>query len=97
MILDAIGGAILNRSNELLRPGGTNVTVAEPLRVQPDDGRAFFFVNEANRAQLAALAERFLDGRLKPRIGPAKLLSEAERAFSARRDKSGRTTNQIAE
>jgi transposase len=39
-----------------VRAGGTLVTVAEPPKTLPRDGRAVFFVVEADRARLADLA-----------------------------------------
>jgi NADPH:quinone reductase-like Zn-dependent oxidoreductase len=49
VVLDVIGGEVLERSSALVRPGGTLVTIAEPPAVQPDDGRAVFFVVEPDR------------------------------------------------
>ena len=46
VVLDVIGGETLDRSAKLVRPGGVLVTVAEPPRVVPDNGRAMFFVVE---------------------------------------------------
>src|SRR6516164_9825450 len=66
VIFDVIGGEILDRSAALVRPGGTLVTIARPPTVQPKDGRAMFFVVEADRSRLADLAQRLRDGRLKP-------------------------------
>ncbi|WP_353051473.1 zinc-binding dehydrogenase [Herbidospora sp. NBRC 101105] len=65
VVFDVIGGQVLERSAELVRPGGTQVTVAQPL-----DGQAVFFVVEPNRAQLAELAERVRTGRLTLRRPP---------------------------
>ena len=59
-----------------MRPGGTLVTIAAPPRVQPEDGRAVFFVVEPDRAQLADLAQRLRDGRLKPIVGAVRPLTE---------------------
>ncbi|HTI33367.1 MAG TPA: NADP-dependent oxidoreductase [Miltoncostaea sp.] len=64
VVLDVIGGAILERSAALVRPGGTLVTIAEPPTAQPEGGRAVFFVVEPDRARLADLVQRVGDGRL---------------------------------
>jgi NADPH:quinone reductase-like Zn-dependent oxidoreductase len=40
VVLDVIGGDVLKRSTELVRPGGTLVTIAMPPTTRPKDGRA---------------------------------------------------------
>ena len=41
VVLDVIGGEVLERSAALVRPGGTLVTIAEPPTMQPEtDGRS---------------------------------------------------------
>ncbi|WIV56457.1 NADP-dependent oxidoreductase [Amycolatopsis nalaikhensis] len=84
VVFDVLGGEVLERSAELVRPGGTLVTVAEPPTVRPRDGRAIFFVVEADRVRLAELAQRVRDGRLKPPSGPVRPLEEAPDAFAHR-------------
>ena len=79
-----------------MRPGGTLVTVAAPPSVQPKDGRAVFFVVEPDRAQLAELAQRVRDGRLKPVVGEVRPLAEAADAFIRRRRIPGKTIIQVA-
>jgi NADPH:quinone reductase-like Zn-dependent oxidoreductase len=69
VVFDVIGGEILDRSTALVRAGGTLVTIARVPTVQPKDGRAVFFVVEADRSRLADLAQRLRDGRLKPIVG----------------------------
>jgi NADPH:quinone reductase-like Zn-dependent oxidoreductase len=46
IVFDVIGGDILDRSAALVRVGGTLVTITMPPRIQPNDGRAVFFVVE---------------------------------------------------
>src|SRR3954470_15560560 len=82
VVFDVIGGHVLERSTKLVRPGGTLVTIAMPPPVQPKDGRAVFFVVEPDRAQLADLAQRVRDGRLKPIVGAVRPLTEAADAFA---------------
>ncbi|MEV5910408.1 NADP-dependent oxidoreductase [Streptomyces chartreusis] len=91
VVLDVIGGEILERSTALVRSGGTLVTVAEPVTVHPHDGRAIFFVVEPDRARLADLAERLRDGRLKPIIGAVRTLAEAASAFTPDKRTPGKT------
>ena len=70
VVFDVIGGEILQRSAALVRAGGTLVTIAEPPTIQPENGRAIFFVVEADRSQLAELAQRLRDGQLTSNVGP---------------------------
>ncbi len=88
VVLDVLGGEVLDRSAELVRDGGTLVTIAEPPRVRP----GIFFVVEPDRARLADLAQRIRDGRLRPRIDTVRPLAEAPAAFGAR----GRTIIRVA-
>ncbi len=95
VVFDVIGGDVLEHSAKLVRPGGTLVSIAAPPPVQPDGGRAVFFVVEPDRAQLADLAQRVRDGRLKPIVGDVRPLTEAADAF-ARRRSPGKTIVQVA-
>jgi NADPH:quinone reductase-like Zn-dependent oxidoreductase len=96
VVLDVIGGDILDRSTALVRPGGTLVTIAGPVTVHPEDGRAIFFVVEPDRARLAELAARVRDGRLKPLIGPVRPLAEAADAFAPGKRNRGKTIITVA-
>lgn len=91
VVFDVIGGEVLDRSAALVRSGGTLVTIAAPPTVKPKDGRAVFFVVEPDRAQLAGLAQRLRDGRLKPILGDVRTLAEAPAAFVPGRRTSGKT------
>ena len=81
VVFDVIGGDILQRSIALVRAGGTLVTIAEPPTVQPENGRAIFFVVEADRSQLVELAQRLRDGRLTSNVGAVWPLAEAPAVF----------------
>jgi NADPH:quinone reductase-like Zn-dependent oxidoreductase len=96
VVFDVIGGDVLERSAALVRPGGTLVSIAAPPSVEPKDGRAVFFVVEPDRAQLADLALRVRDGRVKPIVGDVRPLTEAVGAFARRRRTRGKTIIQIA-
>jgi NADPH:quinone reductase-like Zn-dependent oxidoreductase len=91
VVFDVIGGDILARSTALVRAGGTLVTVVEPPKTQPRDGRAVFFVVEADRARLADLAARVRDGRLKPVVGAVLPLAQAAAAFAPDKRTPGKT------
>ena len=97
MVFDVIGGEVLARSAALVRAGGTLVTIAEPPKTQPHDGRAIFFLVEADRAQLAGLAARVRDGRLKPVVGAVLPLVEAASAFAPGKRIPGKTILRVAE
>jgi NADPH:quinone reductase-like Zn-dependent oxidoreductase len=96
VVLDVIGGEVLERSTALVRPGGTLVSITAPPLVQPEGGRAVFFVVEPDRARLADLAQRVRDGRLKPIVGAVRPLSETAAAFAPDRRTSGKTIIQVA-
>jgi NADPH:quinone reductase-like Zn-dependent oxidoreductase len=81
VVFDVIGGDILERSTALVRAGGTLVTIAEPPTTQPENGRAVFFIVEADRSQLAALAQRLRAGRLTANVAAVRPLAEAPAAF----------------
>jgi NADPH:quinone reductase-like Zn-dependent oxidoreductase len=81
MVLDVMGGEILDRSASLVRSGGALVSIAEPPRIQPDEGRAIFFVVEPDRAGLAELECRLREGRLRPVVGTIYALDDAPAAF----------------
>lgn len=91
VVFDVIGGDVLDRSASLVRAGGTLVTIAAPPTVRPADGRAVFFVVEPDRGALAELARRVRDGRLDPRVGAVRPLSEAVAAFQPATRAPGKT------
>ena len=98
VVLDVIGGEILQRSIALVRAGGTLVTIAEPPAIQPENGQAIFFVVEADRSQLAELAQRLRDGRLASNVGAVRALAEAPAAFGPHPPRvSGKTIIQVTE
>ncbi len=98
VVLDLIGGDILKRSTALVRAGGTLLTTIEPPTIQPENGRAIFFVVEANRFQLVELAERLRDGRLTSNVGVVRPLAEAPAAFGPNAPRvSGKTIIQVIE
>jgi len=98
VVLDLIGGEILKRSAALVRAGGTLVTTIEPPTVQPQNGRAIFFVVEADRSQLVELAQRLRDGRLTSNVGALRPLADAPAAFGPDAPHvSGKTIIQLIE
>jgi NADPH:quinone reductase-like Zn-dependent oxidoreductase len=96
VVFDVIGGDVLARSAALVRAGGTLVTIAEPPKTQPRDGRALYFLVETDRARLADLAVRVRDGRLKPVVGAVLPLAEAVAAFAPAERIPGKTILRVA-
>ena len=96
MVFDVIGGETLERSAKLVRPGGVLVTIAEPPQVQPEHGRAIFFVVEPDRAGLAVLERRLRDGRLRPIVGAVCSLAQAPSAFDPASRSPGKTVIAIS-
>jgi NADPH:quinone reductase-like Zn-dependent oxidoreductase len=97
VVFDVIGGEVLERSAQLVRAGGTLVTIVSPPTARPADGRAIFFVVEPDRFRLADLAERVRSGRLKPSVGAVRPLAEVPSAFAPDRRVSGKTIIRVTE
>jgi NADPH:quinone reductase-like Zn-dependent oxidoreductase len=97
VVFDVIGGDILARSIALVRAGGTLVTIAEPPKTQPRDGRALYFLVESDRARLADLITRVRDGRLNPVVGAVLPLAEAASAFAPDERIPGKTILRVAQ
>ncbi|MCS4276573.1 NADPH:quinone reductase-like Zn-dependent oxidoreductase [Mycetocola sp. BIGb0189] len=91
LVFDVIGGEIGDASVDLIQPGGTLVTIAGPPTRQPQNGRAIFFVVEADRAQLTEIAHRVREGRLRTRVGLVAPLSAAVDAFNPGARPRGKT------
>jgi NADPH:quinone reductase-like Zn-dependent oxidoreductase len=96
VVLDMIGGEVLDRSAAVVRPGGTLVSVTAPPRVRPAEGRAVFFVVEPNREQLAELARWVQRGKLTPKVGAVRPLAETRDAFLRKQGIPGKTVIQVA-
>ncbi|MFE6555329.1 NADP-dependent oxidoreductase [Streptomyces sp. NPDC057746] len=97
VVLDVIGGEILDRSAAVVRAGGTLVSIAMPPKVQPKDGRAVFFVVEPDRVRLTDLATRVRDGRLKLNVDTVRPLAEAAAAFDPGSRTRGKTIIRVTE
>lgn len=96
VVLDVIGGEVFEQSLACVRPGGAAVTIVAPPTTQPKQGRAVFFVVEPDRGQLAALAARVREGRLRPLVGAVRPLSETADAFGGRHRIVGKTIISVA-
>jgi NADPH:quinone reductase-like Zn-dependent oxidoreductase len=86
LVFDTIGGDVLTRSPELLKPGGTLVTIKADARppATRDDTRTIVFIQESSRAQLVELARLVDEGHLRPQVGAVYPLAQAATAFGAK-------------
>lgn len=86
VVLDAVGGDVVDRSWQVLRPGGIVISVAKPI---PEDAprdhgaRGIFFIVEPARDQLRAMAELIDTGLLKPIVASIVPLDRAREAFES--------------
>jgi NADPH:quinone reductase-like Zn-dependent oxidoreductase len=91
LVFDVIGGDLQKRSAELVKPGGTLVSVVGPVEARPAQGLAVDFVVEADRAQLGEIVERVRDGRLRPNIGATTSLDDAVATLNSTERRHGKT------
>jgi NADPH:quinone reductase-like Zn-dependent oxidoreductase len=91
LVFDVIGGDIGKRSAELIRGGGTLVSIVGPPEARPADGLMVDFVVESDRAQLREIVQRVRDGRLRANIGTTSTLDDAVAAFNPTARITGKT------
>ena len=91
LVFDVLGGNIAKRSAELIRAGGTLVTITGPTEARPALGLVVDFVVESDRAQLREIVKRVRDGRLRTNIGTVATLDDAAAAFNPTKRSSGKT------
>jgi NADPH:quinone reductase-like Zn-dependent oxidoreductase len=91
LVFDVIGGEIQKRSANLIRAGGTLVTVVAPPEARPADGLAVDFVVESDRSQLGEIVQRVRDGRLRTNIGNVATLDDAIAALNPTGRRNGKT------
>ena len=95
LVFDVIGGDIQKRSANLIRAGGTLVTIAGSPEARPTHGLAIDFVVAADRAQLGEIVQRVRDGRLRTNIGNVATLDEAVAALNPTERIGGETIIRI--
>jgi NADPH:quinone reductase-like Zn-dependent oxidoreductase len=95
LVFDVIGGDIQKQSAQLVRPGGTLVTIVGPPEARPSDGLAVDFVVESDRAQLGEIVRRVRDGRLKTNIGKVSSLDDAIATFNSTERRAGKTVIRV--
>jgi NADPH:quinone reductase-like Zn-dependent oxidoreductase len=91
LVFDVIGGDLQKPSAELVKPGGTLVSVVGPVEARPAQGLAVDFVVEADRAQLGEIVQRVRDGRLRPNIGATTSLDDAVATLNSTERRHGKT------
>ena len=89
LVLDSVGGETLARSWNVLRPGGTLVTIAAQSEGASDArNRAAFMLVEPNSAQLTEIADLFDAGKLRVFVEEEFPLTDAIAGY-ARAQKGG--------
>jgi len=84
VVFDTVGGETLARSWDLLASSGRLVTIAADAEPSSDTRvKDSFFIVEQDGGQLAALAELFDTGKLKPFVKGELPMEEADRAYSS--------------
>ncbi|MGN6199021.1 NADP-dependent oxidoreductase, partial [Humibacter sp.] len=91
LVFDVIGGDIQKQSAELVRPGGTLVTIVGPAESEPAGVRAIDFVVESDRQQLTEIVQRVRDGRFRTNIGTVAGLDDALAALNPGERHKGKT------
>ena len=84
LVYDAIGGDVLARSPNLVKPGGALVTVMAPVQTDRDDIRVVHFVRDPSGTQLREITRLVDQGTLQPQVGAIYSLADAREAFMAK-------------
>lgn len=89
VVFDSVGGETLDRSWNVLKPGGTVVAVATASEASTEQRvRDAFMIVRADGSQLAQIAEMIDAGQLRVFLGQTFALAEAREAY-ARADQGG--------
>jgi NADPH:quinone reductase-like Zn-dependent oxidoreductase len=85
LVFDLVGGDTLQRSWQVVRPGGVLVSVASPPPapdvVKQHSPRFVWFIVEPNRAELVQIGELFDRGQLRPVVDTVFPLAQARQAY----------------
>jgi len=98
-----VGGETLQRSWQVIKPGGTLVSVVSPqpsfTEAKEFDVRPFWFVVEPNRDELFKISELIDEGHIRPVIEGVLPLLEARQAYEqgSRRHKRGKIVLRVVE
>jgi NADPH:quinone reductase-like Zn-dependent oxidoreductase len=85
VVFDTVGGDTLARSWQVVKPGGSLVSVVSPLSGQPvrDDIRYIYFIVEPSGAQLREIGALIDAGQLCPVVDQVFPLAQARQAYEA--------------
>ena len=86
VVIDTVGGAVLDASYELMRSGGRLVTLSAPPsqeRARESGVHAMFFVVTPDPGELAQLAKLVDEGRLRAVVSQSFPLSDGRRAYES--------------
>jgi len=87
LVVDLVGGEILERSGAAVRDGGIVVSAVEDPRTRLDRAdhvRGAYFVVEPSRTELEDLARRADAGELQPVVGEVFELPDGPKAFEVK-------------
>jgi NADPH:quinone reductase-like Zn-dependent oxidoreductase len=83
VVFDAVGGSTLQRSWDVLGPGGRLVTIVSTVESADDERtKQAFFIVEPNRQQLGDIAAMLDAGQLRPVVGTVLPFAQAAAAYT---------------
>jgi NADPH:quinone reductase-like Zn-dependent oxidoreductase len=98
-VLDAIGGDIIDRSLEVIKPGGTLISIPSGLnetlteKAKAKGIKGYFILVASDGEDMQQLAELLADGRLKAHV--SKVFAFEEMAAAHEQVASGRTVGKV--
>ncbi|HEY6937197.1 MAG TPA: NADP-dependent oxidoreductase [Terriglobales bacterium] len=84
VVFDSVGGETRRRSWQILRPGGTLVSLTGPIPENEPNGqnaRGVFFIVKPSRSQLVGIAQLIDEGKLHVLLSEVLPLEQARKAF----------------
>jgi len=99
-VLDAIGGDMIDRSLEVIKPGGTLISIPSGLhesvteKAKAKGINGYFILVASDGEDMQGLAELLADGRLKAHV--SKVFAFEEMAAAHEQIASGRTVGKVA-
>ncbi|HEY1741220.1 MAG TPA: NADP-dependent oxidoreductase [Acidimicrobiia bacterium] len=81
IVYDIVGGDAAVRSLATVKPGGTFVTITEPLHTDRRDIRMVHFVRDANGKQLREISRLVDNGTIRPDVSAVYSLADTHAAF----------------
>ncbi|MGG3624540.1 NADP-dependent oxidoreductase [Bacillus gobiensis] len=90
LILDTIGGKVLQKSFDLVKAGGKLISLVEPPNEEEARGKgikAYFFSVQPNGNQLSKISKYYIEGKIKPvvqNVIPFEKAADAHRMIESR-------------